>query len=394
MVRWSGRRALRGMPVALSLLTVTAPAQAVHRLGASTGAIGEPFSFLAAVQELADGRVVVTDARDRTVYLASFERGTVERLGRNGNGPNEYTFAAQLVRAAGDTLLLLDTPARRVLLITPAGTLAGTRPMEIGATAPVVGAPARPENARITSGPRFRDDDGGLYHDVRYFGPARSVDPESFVARIDPVTKTSKLVAPLRAWYPERSARWRAPFMYQDVWAAAPDGRIARVVPVDYHVEWYKDGTLVAQGDPIPHEPVPVTRDDRQAWYAARAARGPAGAGLSGAPQPASPSSEPRRVPPPPGVTDADFPRTKPPFSEDGVGQAALIAPDGTLWVMRTYVWGARTRFTDVFDAAGRLVRRLELPADRRVVGFGKGVLYVVRTDADDLQWLERYPMP
>jgi hypothetical protein len=31
------------------------------------------------------------------------------------------------------------------------------------------------------------------------------------------------------------------------------------------------------------------------------------------------------------------------------------------------------------------------LPADTRLVGFGKGVAYLVRTDEDGLEWLGRY---
>ena len=45
----------------------------------------------------------------------------------------------------------------------------------------------------------------------------------------------------------------------------------------------------------------------------------------------------------------------------------------------------------DVFDAAGERVRQVRLGENRLVVGFGAGVVYVVVTDDDDLQWLERY---
>jgi hypothetical protein len=182
--------------------------------------------------------------------------------------------------------------------------------------------------------------------------------------------------------------------MYEDVWAVAPDGRVARVVPVDYHVEWYRDGTLVARGEPVRYEPVAVTRDDREAWYAARAARGSAGGVLSG-PTTGERRDSPRRsTPPPRGTTDADFPKEKPPFLEETVGHAALVAPDGSLWVLRTHAFGARTRLVDVFDAAARRVRQIELSADRKVVGFGRSVVFVVRTDQDGLQWLERYRLP
>jgi len=45
----------------------------------------------------------------------------------------------------------------------------------------------------------------------------------------------------------------------------------------------------------------------------------------------------------------------------------------------------------DVFDRGGTRIEQVRLPADRQLVGFGPGVVYAVWTDADDLQWLERY---
>ena len=44
----------------------------------------------------------------------------------------------------------------------------------------------------------------------------------------------------------------------------------------------------------------------------------------------------------------------------------------------------------DVFDGAGRRARQMTLPAGRRVVGVGRGVIYVVVRDADDLETLEK----
>ena len=82
-----------------------------------------------------------------------------------------------------------------------------------------------------------------------------------------------------------------------------------------------------------------------------------------------------------------------PPFVEDYVGRAAIIDPggNGELWVTRAGAWNAKTSTIDVFDAAGRLVRRVTIPATHRVAGFGRGTVYLVRTDEDELQWLERY---
>ncbi|MBK9980488.1 MAG: hypothetical protein IPP20_21710 [Gemmatimonadetes bacterium] len=44
----------------------------------------------------------------------------------------------------------------------------------------------------------------------------------------------------------------------------------------------------------------------------------------------------------------------------------------------------------DVFDGAGRVVERVALPPATRLIGFGKGTLYLARTDDDEVVWLQR----
>jgi len=39
-------------------------------------------------------------------------------------------------------------------------------------------------------------------------------------------------------------------------------------------------------------------------------------------------------------------------------------------------------------------VKKVSLNPDSRVVGFGKGTVYVARVDQDDLQYLQRYKRP
>ena len=225
--------------VVLSLTTAdSVVAQAPTSLTRKTGDATEPFSNATSLQELPDGRVLVADAQERVLSIVNFERGgEVKQLGRNGNGPNEYATAQTLMRGRGDTILLLDFPARRILRIAPNGTLVGTEVYDINIRDTLPGE--KPLGDRIISAPRFSDADGGLYFEVGYFEPERrTINPERLLARWDPVTRQAKQVATLNQWYPKKSTRWRAPFMYQDVWALAPDGRVARVLPLDYHVEW------------------------------------------------------------------------------------------------------------------------------------------------------------
>lgn len=44
-----------------------------------------------------------------------------------------------------------------------------------------------------------------------------------------------------------------------------------------------------------------------------------------------------------------------------------------------------------MFDGAGRVVERVVLPRGARLIGFGKGVVYLSRSDDDGLLYLQKY---
>jgi hypothetical protein len=68
----------------------------------------------------------------------------------------------------------------------------------------------------------------------------------------------------------------------------------------------------------------------------------------------------------------------------------AYAAPDGRLWVQRSTPARLDRHHWDVIDAAGALVARWRLPVGVRLIGVGTGVVYTVRVDEDDLQYLQR----
>jgi hypothetical protein len=90
-----------------------------------------------------------------------------------------------------------------------------------------------------------------------------------------------------------------------------------------------------------------------------------------------------------------EFADTKPPFvAGPGGGGSVLVSPEGEVWVLRTRPAGDKIPVYDVFDGSGGLAKKVSLKPNSRVAGFGKGVVYVVRTDDDDLQYLQRYTRP
>ena len=66
---------------------------------------------------------------------------------------------------------------------------------------------------------------------------------------------------------------------------------------------------------------------------------------------------------------------------------------DGRLWVQRhAPAQDTRTHY-DVIDRRGAVVAKMDVPNGGRIVGFGAASIYVVRKDADDLQYLQRFPL-
>ena len=67
--------------------------------------------------------------------------------------------------------------------------------------------------------------------------------------------------------------------------------------------------------------------------------------------------------------------------------------PNGELWVLRSHKSSEKPVY-DVFVAPGTLTGRIALPTGTRLVGFGSGTVYLVRRDADDLEYLQKYKLP
>jgi hypothetical protein len=152
------------------------------------------------------------------------------------------------------------------------------------------------------------------------------------------------------------------------------------VEPEPYRVIWLANGTRRA-GPSVSYTTVKVTEADKKEYreQMSRArpvmmAFGPGGA--RAATPPAAQQEEPK------------WPEVKPPFTGR---EAVQVTPEGQVWVARTRKAGDPNPVYDVFDASGNLAGQVTLRPKSRVVGFGKGTVYVARSDEDDLQYLERY---
>ena len=174
----------------------------------------------------------------------------------------------------------------------------------------------------------------------------------------------------------------RTPYEPRDQWAVLPDGRlgVARVAP--YRAEWVGGGAPVS-GPAVAYQPVRIGSAEKNAWADQVAARGIQVV--------ADDRGRRTQRAPRPDIDRQQWPEAMPPFSGPG---AVLASPAGELWVLKTRPADAPGRTYDVFDARGRLTRRVTLEGERTILGFGPGVVFVSYENEDDLLWIERYRMP
>jgi hypothetical protein len=349
-------------------------------LGRPDATFSEPLSSPSGFRALDANRVLVSDNLEGAVALWDFRAGTATPIGRQGGGPGEYGMPGPLFAGGGDTTYMLDMGTRRLLVITPAGGIASAT---IALNHP----------SQIPVFPRAVDRQGRVYFDLAGIQ----------MSQLNDMVKTGR--APLLRWnvkagrtdtvayvaFPpaepvgpgevRMSIGGREPFEARDQWSVLPDGRVGIARATPYRAEWQGTPAPVV-GPAVEYQPVRIGTAEKNAW-ADQATRGIQVVVENG-------QRRTQRAPRP-DINRQQWPETMPAFSGPN---AVLTAPTGELWVLRTHPANADTRVYDVFDAQGRLARRVSLEGERYVLGFGPGVVFVGREDDDDLVWVERYRMP
>ena len=379
------RRARFGVVAAVALVATLAQQGAPPRkLGAPTATYDEEFTGIDGVRELKDGRVVVLDAKDKAIHVIDLKAKTGKKIGREGDGPGEFRLVQELFSAPGDTLAVSDIGRfGKLLVITPAGEVDGLMSM--------IDSSLSTRNFN----PMASDAAGRLYtlYTANPFTDSTAIvrwDRTS--GRRDTVAKLMMTpVSPLYRGPPEvRTMPGGAyayrpgppmPFSTSNQWAISGDGRVAIVEAEPYRVALINANGVRVQGPPVKFTPVQVT-DAEKAEYKAQATQPVAVVGFARGERTTGFQKPPYTEPP-------EWPPTLQAFGR----KAPTFAPDGLLWVKRNTKAGAPPLY-DVFDRAGKLAFQLELPPKTKVVGFGRGSVYLARVDDDDLHFLQRYKLP
>lgn len=369
----------------------------------------EPFSAVAAVRELADGRVLVSDSKDKIVQLVDLKAGRASKVGREGAGPGEYGLPAQLFALPGDSSVVFDPLNSRYLVILPSGKPGAT--FRVGDDAPPAAGPAGGRGPVIMVGglglgmPRAVDARGRLYFEgpPLAMGPNGPVSADSVpVMRYD---RASRHVDTL-AWVhlPSNTASvtssgsgnsrsmevrigGRTPYPARDGWTVLPNGTVVVARVKDYHLDVYAAAGGVTRGPTVRVTPVPVGAAEKQEYR--DAVRRAPGIAISRNEErgPGGTRSQVSTAPPPFQEPES-WPATKPAFDAARV----LATPTGEVWVQRYRSAAEPAALYDIFSAAGALTGQVTLPPNTRVVGFGNGgAVYTIRTDSDDLQYLQRF---
>jgi hypothetical protein len=373
--------------------TGTLPAQTRVALSKPLAESAESFTMISSIRELPSGKVLVADMRDKVVQLVDLAAGTMTKVGREGQGPGEYSLPRGLFGLPNGETLLYDMIGRRFLTIGADGKAGAIvevpRPPQVQGGGGVVMMGMGDYRGVDAKGRIYSQGSGitanGMADSIailRWDRTGSDMDTVGFVK--PPPGNFSRTGSGNNVQV--RFGGGQKVFAAAETWDVAGDGRIARVIPSPYQVIWYSERKPV-KGPVQPYTPIKVGRAEKDAYMENRRKNPPMAISMTvGGGGRAQTTSGPAPVGPEP-----EFEETMPPFTGSG---AVLATPDGEVWVLRTRPASDKIPSYDVFDRTGALVKKVALAPNHRVVGFGKGVVYVSRSDEDDLQYLQKYAKP
>jgi hypothetical protein len=382
-----GLLAMTAVLGALFAAVGSSQAPITRTLGKPQAEFAEPFTEIGAIRELRDGRLIVVDARELTVKLVDLRSGNASPIGRTGDGPGEYRWPGKLFALSDDKTLLQDNTGGRLTIIGPDG-----KPGDVFDPNRSEGDSIRMRAFRFHV--RASDARGMLYGEAQPIrvgaNGALELADNTAIERLNVTTLHRDTVA-LRPVRKDANARlYNGMVMTQprmqafpawDQWSVAPDGRVAFVYSDPYHVNFVGANRQVVENPPIPYDRIRVDDALKKQWKEdlerpRMAMMYSRGGGSSMQMMPGM-YSEPK-----------EWPEYLPPYHGSPV-----FASNGLLWIPRGTAAGKLPLY-DVIDGKGKLVERVELPARTKLVGFGSNSVYVVRLDEDDLQYLQRHPLP
>ena len=443
------------LPLPFGAIALTlALAGSVAAQSAPTLSLGKPaarskytLGRLFSMQELPDARVIASDVKEQAFRIVDLKSGEVGIVGSQGDDAGSYRAASNVLRLAGDSLGLYDPAGRRMLHVTPQGTVAA-----------LVALPTMSNTRRIGT-LIGADQNGALYFTLpeQFDTATKALTGIAGVTRFSPRADADEPQLTFRTRRADQTKpAGMLPFVYRDAVAIRSDGLMARVVADTYEVVWARNGREIGRTGPLPFTPVMLTAEEQQAVkdsivdgvMAMMAAGGRGGPGGSGGTSFSSDGAAPAMASgggggggqrivivggsagggapifiggsggatfatrmdggdakgaggdtkvvtnapfDPADITFGEFPAYKPPMPSGN--NVAMFDGNGNLWVERTSTHGDAVTHYDVITEGKGLIARMILPIGTRLLGFGRNAVYLARPD-EGSDWLERYAMP
>jgi hypothetical protein len=398
------------------------------------------FGVVSGVRQLPNGSLLVNDIirRQLTMLDPSFANATIVADSVSG-GANSYgTRPGGLIPYLGDSTLFIDPAGLSMFVLDPNGLIArvASVPRSQDAGAFANGAPGVDAKGRIVyrggfgaqriTAPPPRPNNGAANQGPMFNFP----DPpdSAAIVRVDPVsrkldTATFFKIPKMKMNVTNTDGRMTVtseqnPLPIVDEWAVLSDGSVAIVRGRDYHVDWINaDGSITATPK-LPFDWQRLSDEDkvavidsakaaaermRAAMVAGGLDRALAEGGRAGAPGGdrqvmvmsfggdggGRAGGGPGAMSPPQFVSPSELPDYRPPFTMG----AARGDADGNLWIRTTATRPGSVAAGPIYDVVnrqGEIIDRIQVPAGRNIIGFGKGgVVYMVARDEKG-SWIER----
>lgn len=329
----------------------------------------EPLNDVAGLRELPDGRILVIERGERRV-VALQEGKPLQQVGRQGDGPGEYRYPHSIIGIGGDSSIVSDAQSRRWLVLRGSRvitTLHAEHPLVAALQANLAGAD---QAGRIAGLVPFTS----RAVQARYAGfadSARVVVGRLPGTRVDTVARLVMGSAAVRIAQRGGTTYFLTNPMAVDEHAVLlRDGTLAVVRPAPFAVELIgQDGSKVLA--PKVESPPRIVGEAEQRAAIARRWFVP---GYTG----------PRWEP-----TDFDgWPKTVPHFMQNGV----FATREGAVVLRRAQRREEDAATYDVFTRVPAIHYTITLRPRQRIVGFGRGAVYLATQDEDDMDVVSRHP--
>jgi hypothetical protein len=336
-------------------------------IGVEEGPPEYQFSQVEGALRLPDGRLVIADAGSREIRFFDADGRFQSGSGRRGDAPGEYRQIIAMGYGPGDSIWVFDYGNRRFTVLTDAGELARTLTLD-------------PTLANVSAVGRLAD---GAFV-VREFWSAGGGDAGAI--RLGLVRDPAAV-----ARYTPDGARMDTigVFLGREVYIGTEGGRGVMSTPLFAHgtsaavyaeevfigdqerfeVGVYSPSGMLSRIIRLTDADLRVTRDDVERAREQRLASVP----------------EERRTDMRAHLDAMDVPATRPAYGR------LLVDSDGDLWVGDYAPYPEDPILWHVFDAAGRLVTALHVPARFRVFDIGGNWILGVWRDDFDVEHVRLY---